>query len=568
MTLPGTPTRTIGRLHIPALPRLAVVLGGFCLLTVLFFWPWLAHLSSALIGPPEDNMQDFWNSWHTAHAQSWKDLLFTRQIRFPEGTSLAYHSFAWPQVAAVAVLSRLFGGDFATILVLHNLTLLASFPLAAAAMFYLARYLLGDVQGRDFGAAIAGFVFAFNPWHVAQAMHHAHVSGIEFLPLFVLFYLWALERKSLGWLVAAAAMQALCALSSWYFFFYTLYFMVFHLLSLRLREGQWPRGWPLAASALSIGMAVLLLSPWLTAMAAPGAQSSIYYPGHNTFVADLLALVAFPPTHLLAQYGSGIYAAMTSNSWEGAVYLGLANLAFLAWAVTRRKDKTPGKAVLNYALAGIVFFIILAGGEALHVGGHVTPLHLPGVILAKLPLFANVRTPARAMVFAYLFLGLALAQASVMALRNHSTAARAGMALIAVLMLLDFVPVHLSTTPVICPAALAGIAKETGDFGVLDMPGGYSESNAAMMLSACHGHAIVLGETSRHMAFTLADRLQTGDLGEQKRQLTASHVKYIVLHRPLGELFRWNKADGTFESYANTYQTVRDGDGVTILRVY
>jgi len=330
-----------------------MVLGGFCILTVLFFWPWLAHLSSALIGPPEDNMQDFWNSWHTAHAQSWKDLLFTRQIRFPEGTSLAYHSFAWPQVAAVALLSRLFGNDFTTILVLHNLTLLASFPLAAATMFYLARHLLGDAQGRDFGAAIAGFAFAFNPWHVAQAMHHAHVSGIEFLPPFVLFYLWALERKSLGWLVAAAGMQALCALSSWYFFFYTLYFMVFHLLSLRLREGQWPRGWPLAASALSIGMAVLLLSPWLAAMAAPGSQSSIYYPGHNTFVADLLALVAFPPTHLLAQYGSGIYAAMTSNSWEGAVYLGLANLAFLAWAVTRSKDKTSGKAMLNYALAGM-----------------------------------------------------------------------------------------------------------------------------------------------------------------------------------------------------------------------
>jgi len=75
------------------------------------------------------------------------------------------------------------------------------------------------------------------------------------------------------------------------------------------------------------------------------------------------------------------------------------------------------------------------------------------------------------MVFAYLFLGLALAQASVMALRHRSTAARAGLALVAVLTLLDFVPVQLSTTPATCPAALAGIAKETGDFGVLDMPG-------------------------------------------------------------------------------------------------
>lgn len=566
MTVLDRPAGAIERLQSPV--RLALVLAGFTLLTFLFFRPWLSHLSSALIGPPEDNMQDFWNSWHAAGAQSWKDLLFTRQIRFPEGTSLAYHSFAWPQVAAVALLSRLLGGDFATIVALHNLTLLASFPLAAAAMFYLARHVLGDVPGRDLGAAIAGFVFAFNPWHVAQAMHHAHVSGIEFLPLFVLSYFLALERKSLAWLAAAAAMQALCALSSWYFFFYTLYFIAFHLLSLRLSGKKWPRGWLLAAPVLCSGLAVLLLSPWLAAMAAPGSQASLYYPGHNTFVADLLALVAFPPTHLLARYGSGVYAAMTSNSWEGAVYLGLANLALLSWALMRKKDNLSDRRALNYALGGLIFFTVIAGGEALHVGGHVTPLHLPGVVLAKLPLFANVRTPARAMVFAYLFLGLALAQASVMALRARNIAGRAGLALVAGLMLLDFVPVHLSTTPAACPAALTGLAREPGDFGVLDLPGGYAESNAAMMLSACHGHAIVTGETSRHMSFSLADRLESRDLAQQKQQLTAAQVKYIVLHRRQGKLFRWNEGDGAWAGYLSNYQQVYDGDGVTILRVY
>jgi len=564
MTLPGR--IAIGRLD--SLVRLALVLAGFTLLTVLFFRPWLAHLSSALIGPPEDNMQDFWNSWHAAGAQSWKDLQFTRQIRFPEGTSLAYHSFAWPQIAAVALLSRLFGTDLATIVALHNLTLLASFPLAAAAMFYLARHLLGDVPGRDLGAGAAGFVFAFNPWHVAQAMHHAHVSGIEFLPLFVLFYFLALERKSLAWLAGASAMQALCALSSWYFFFYTLYFMLFHLLSLRLSEGKWPRGLSLAAPLLCAGLAVLLLSPWLAAMAAPGSQSLLYYPGHNTFVADLLALVAFPPTHLLAQYGSGIYAAMTSNSWEGAVYLGLANLAFLSWALMRKKPGTSDRKALNYALGGMIFFAVIAGGEALHVGGHVTPLHLPGVILAKLPLFANVRTPARAIVFAYLFLGLALAQASVMAVRYRSPAARAALALIASLMLLDFVPVHLSTTPANCPPALADIAKDKDDFGVLDLPSGYSDSNAAMMLSACHGHPIVLGETSRHMSFSLSDRLQTRDLAQQKRQLTAAHVKYIVLHNPRGSQFTWRAADGERADYDQAYRVLQKDGDLTLLQVY
>jgi hypothetical protein len=565
MTVLDPPAGAIGRLCFPAsLLRLMLVLTGFTTLTALFFWPWLAHLSPALIGPPEDNMQDFWNSWHAATARGWNDLLFTRQIRFPEGTALTYHSFAWPQVFAVAALSKIFGGDFATLVMLHNLTLLASFPLAATAMFALARHLLGNVPGRNAGAAVAGFIFAFNPWHVAQTMHHAHVSGIEFLPLFVLFYLLALERRSAGWLAAAAAMHALSALSCWYFFFYALYFMGFHLLTLRVREGRWPRGWMLAAPALCAAGATLLLAPWLVPMAAWGLKSSVYYVGNNMFVADLAALVAFPPTHLLARYGSGIYAALTGNAWEGTVYLGLVNLAVLAWALTRK----TGKRLLYYTLSGMAFFVVIAGGEALHVAGHVTPLHLPGVILSKLPFVANVRTPARAMVMVTLFLGLALAQATVMAWRRRSATARGVMAPAGLLMLLDFTPVHLAQTPVACPPALEAIKSDPANFGVLDLPRGYVNGNAAMMLSACHGKPIVMGEISRRMSRSLADRLVTDDMAAQRRQLADAHVKYIVLHRPQGELFRWNKADGAWAGYAQTYPIAQDGPDMTVLRVY
>jgi hypothetical protein len=452
---PAEATQSLSLFSLSGPLRLLLVLGGFTLLTVLFFWPWAAQLSSALIGPPEDNMQDFWNSWHVVHAQSWRDLFFTNAIRFPEGTSLAYHSFAWPQVFAVALLSRLFGDSFATLVTLQNLTLLASFPLAAAAMFYLARRLLGEGRdlSRDWGAAVAGFVFTFNPWHVAQVMHHAHVSGIEFLPLFVLFYLRALERPDWRWLAGAAVMQALSALSCWYFLFYTLYFFAFHLLYLRLHDGRWPRGWLLAAPALCTAGALLLLSPWLIPMLAARSSSSLYYVGNNMFVADLAALVAFPPTHLLARFGSGIYAAITGNAWEGAVYLGLVNLALLAWVFTRPKTDKSDRRLLHYALGGAAFFLVIAAGEALHVAGHVTPLHLPGVILSHLPFFANVRTPARAMVMVFLFLGPALGYA-VSLLKDRKFALTA----VAALMLLDFMPAHLNSTSAACPPALAVIA--------------------------------------------------------------------------------------------------------------
>lgn len=547
----------------PAL-RFLLVLAGFIALTAAFFWPWLAHLSSVLIGPPEDNMQDFWNSWHAATAQRWSDFLYTTQIRFPEGTPLTYHSFAWPQVLAVAGLTRVFGHDFPTLVSLHNLTLLSSFPLAAAAMFYLTRHLLADVPGRDAGAAIAGFIFAFSPWHVAQVMHHAHVSTIEFFPLFVLLYLLALERKSYLLLAAAAFLQAINALSCWYFFFYAFYFMVFHFLAERVRTGKYPRGWPMAAPVLCTGFAALLLAPWLVRMLATNPTSSFLYFGTNMFVADLAALVAFPPTHLLARYGHGVYAALTGNAWEGAVYLGLANLLLLAWALTRKGDKR----ILYYGLAGVGLFLIVAIGDRVHIAGHVTKIQPPGVLLGAMPILSNIRTPARAMLLVTMFLGLALAQASVMIAHDRRRASRAALVLVLTLMLLDFTPFRLASTAASCPPALKAIADDPGTFGVLDLPRGYGESNAAMMASVCHGKPIAQGETARRIGFTFADRLEVKDMSLQRQTLTAAHVKYIVLHKPQQKLFQWTGKDGDFAAYLRVYPTVQAAEDMTVLRVY
>jgi hypothetical protein len=417
---------------------------------------------------------------------------------------------------------------------------------------------------------MAGVIFAFNPWHVAQAMHHAHVATTQFLPLFVLCYLVALERRSTGLLALAALLDALSALSCWYYFFYLFYFMAFHLLYLRVRGGRWPWGWNFAAPALVCIGAVLLLLPWLAPMATAGLDSDVYYVGNNMFVADVAAYLAFPPTHLLAAWGKDIYAALTGNAWEATVYLGLAASAVFAAALwATRKAPDADRRLLRYALGGMIFFAAIASGDCLHVGGHVlTWLHMPGVAISKLPFFANVRTPARAIVMVYLFLGLGVGQALLLAWRRGALP-RAGAVIAAVLMLVDFwpAPSAIALTPAACPPALARIAADPeAGFGVLDLPGGYENGNAAMMLSACHGRAIVGGETSRQMGATLLDRLEIRNLVIQRRQLARAHVKYVVLHND--SRFRWPAQDGTESRYRRVYPQVwRDRD-VTILKVY
>jgi hypothetical protein len=51
---------------------LVLLLGLFALfsaLTAILFWQWVPHLHSALLGPPEDDMQDFWNTWYASVAK-------------------------------------------------------------------------------------------------------------------------------------------------------------------------------------------------------------------------------------------------------------------------------------------------------------------------------------------------------------------------------------------------------------------------------------------------------------------------------------------------------------------
>ena len=226
---------------VKSIALFAAVLLLFTLLTVIFFRQWVSHLNSALIGPPEDNMQDFWNVWYAAVARNPGHFFFTNLIRFPEGTPLYYHSFAYPKVFAIALLSKFVGHDTTSLILLQNLSLLISFPLAGTAAFYLVRYFTANTAGSLMG----GYIFAFNPSHVEHAMHHAHVSSIEFIPLFVLTYLLTIERKSLLFLFLTIIVYSLNALSCWYYLFYVAYFIAFHTLYIAIRDRALPSGWQL-----------------------------------------------------------------------------------------------------------------------------------------------------------------------------------------------------------------------------------------------------------------------------------------------------------------------------------
>jgi hypothetical protein len=482
-------------------------------------------------------------------------------IQFPEGTPLYYHSFAYPKVFAIALLSRVTGTELPSLLFLQNISLLISFPLAGVGAFYLVRHFTQNWVGALTGA----FVFAFNPSHVAHTMHHAHVSSIEFIPFFVLSYLVAIERKSIIWLGLAIAFYGLSALSCWYYLFYIAYFIEFHTAYTVIRDRAFPRGWSLLAPIACLAGVAIVLSPLLVPMVIRAMSgTSVYAEGSDKGVADVFGYVAFPPVHLLGSLTSYFYRRFAGGPWEGTVYLGLANLVVMGWLCLYAKQKDSG--LLTYVLSGMAVFLVLASGDSLHVLGMRT-IPMPNALLSKLPFFANVRTPSRAIVFAYLFLALGIGHATSLVWQHrHRLLIRGGLIAMAGLMVLDFYPFRLLMTPVSCPPGLTLIHNDPElDFGILNLPGGYIANNAYMLQQTCHGRPIVQGQISRHVSVTLQDRLETQDLQAQRRQLAAAKIKYIVI----SPFFRWSpKEDGQQDDYSRTYPIVYSGPDLTILRVY
>ena len=494
-------------------------------------------------------------------------------IRFPEGTPLYYHSFAYPKVFAIALLEKVVGNNTTTLVLLQNLSLLISFPLAGTGAFYLVRYFTANTVG----ALLGGFLFAFNPSHVEHVMHHAHVSSIEFIPFFVLTYLLTIERKSLLFLLLTIILYAINALSCWYYLFYIAYFIAFHTFYVAVRDHALPRGSQLFVPVACLIGVILALSPILVPMVrATIGSSSIYFGGGDIFVADVIAYLAFPQFHLLAPLADGVYQRVSGNEWEATVYLGVVNLEVLACLCLAARGRDAR--LLIYVLCGMATFCIFASGDSLHVLGH-SIIPMPDAALSKLPFFRNVRSPSRAIVFVYIFLAIGIGQAAALAWRHRQRPMVPwGMAAVAALLVLDFFPARgLGMTPVTCSRGLAVIRDDPEKgFGVLDLPrgavpGGISTEESFYMLqqAACHSRPIVQGITSRNVVTSLQDHLESRDLKAQQRLLAAAKVKYIVINRVnMGLPFHWYPEDGPKDLYPLTYPVVYDGSDLTVLRVY
>jgi len=540
--------------------ELAGAVAIYSLVTIAFFYPVIPHLCSQLIGPAEDNMANLWGMWWTKQAyQGRMAYMHPTYIFYPEGASLLFALTVYNPIVAFLA------GAFLPPVVVYNLLTLSTFVFSGVGAFLLIRHFTDQTAA----ALLGGFVFAFNPSQFAHSLHHVTIATVQFIPLFVLFYVKTIENNSRRDVAWASVFFLLNALSCWDYFVYALFFMMAYycIVAYRKKTILMPR--PIVSSLIVVGATLLVLSPLIIGMLVSAAgHPNVWIGGHSRFAVDVLGFFVPHYHHLLAGIPlvAGVNGSYSGFPWENVGYLGVICMSLML--VSARVLVKRGA---RYLL-GALFFLVLALGPRLHFLGKTIPSILPYAVIQYIPIVSGARAPGRIMTYAYLFLAVLVALAFSYQRREGFLRKRGWIAaLLALGMCVDFWTPCREMTPVRLPPAYRAILgwEHTVDFGVLDLPGGGNVFSARyMMYQTLHGIPIVEGYLARKPTPSLIDSLAYSDLSMQRAQLRSARVKYIVIHKQLLAQKPGYGREISLDRYVEEYgRFFEDGENL-VLRVY
>jgi ABC-type Co2+ transport system permease subunit len=323
--------------------------------------------------------------------------------------SPARHVFEWnagfPLQDSLAVTENLIGWQLfytplrtlAGPVAAYNLLLLISFVLSGLGAALLTRRLGAD----RCGSVVAGFIFAFVPFHLNHVVHIQTMAGC-YWP-FVLYCLERyLSRASVQNAILLVATSVLTALSSLYFGLFLLpvialyailcWMLGLHRFRLRTLEGLLGAG---------LACAVLLL-PIILPYLRFGSEHGYYHAKSELvrFSLEALAVVKLP--QWLAFWSHGPFPLR--KDWTPAFPGVAASLLALAFLSKRQTTGEERQRKVILALLAFVCFV-LSLGPVLKIHAFVPSRYakwipLPGKIFL---LYSGIRWPMRILLFSFLF---------------------------------------------------------------------------------------------------------------------------------------------------------------------
>jgi hypothetical protein len=468
-----------------------VALVVFVLLAVLLFSGTWVHPGTAWIGDDRDPHLFIWYlGWLPHQLGLGQSPLFTTDLNYPGGANLMWNTAVFAPATLLWPVTAAFGA-----VVSYNVLATAAVALTAWCGFLAARSFVAS----DLLAGVAGLLYGFSPYMVAQATRHPHVTLAMFPPLVLLLLNEVLVRQRRGPLLMggllglASAVQLLTgeeilATTVLVAAAGTALLCLLHPREIAVRA---PRALvALAAAAVSFG--ILAAYPLAFQFFGPQRVSGVLQPP-NTYVSDLLAFVAPPQAMQLSTKASlALTGGFTGNASENDAYVGIPLiLLFTVAAVLRwRRPAVRWAALMTVGIA------LLSLGPQLHVAGHVTPIPLPWALVTKLSLMESV-LPGRLMLFAFLGIGIVVADLVTAAVRDGRRQAvlAAGALVVALVPLAPRLP--YVSTEARAPAFFqpgGGAARLSPGSVVLVTPFSNSHSSDAMYWQATAGYSFQMPE--------------------------------------------------------------------------
>ena len=535
--------------------RIATVVFAYTVLGLALTWPLAARFLTHVPGDGIDDPSLAWNLWWVKHA-----LVDVPQNPFdcswqfwPIGINLAFYTLTVLNGMLGIPLQAVFG-----LIPTYNLLLLSSFVLSGLGGYLLAREFLGGTgrnrlcehEGRGTGAGtsaladvatfVGGALYAFASAKLFYAgLGQGNIASSQWAS-FAALYIWRAARPR-GTARDATLAALFLILQAYAELTYASFLLIFAALAFLwgLRGRLWPLlgRFAVMAALFSVGIAPVLAA-MLPDLAAEGDFFTSGGGFADIFSADLAGYAV--PTQLHPVLGD------LARNWSEQVSQGGAGRqggAVRQFAIDKGQHIYVGYVALVLAMAGAWkgrrsratwlwvgaagLFFLLTLGPSLRVAGYDTGIPLPFRIIEQLPFFKGNRYPSRYAVMLLLSLAplvaggaLAVLRAGLAAGGRHWAANRqdtprlpAHLPLLAAamlgLMLFEHLSAPLPVSDLRVPALYEQVAREEGDFALLELPLGWRNGARVagkqdvlimqqLWYQTTHGKRVLGGNTSRN----------------------------------------------------------------------
>jgi hypothetical protein len=449
----------VWREHIAAI-------GIYLLLAALLTWPLVLRIATHVPGDGSDDPALVWNLWWVKHAlvDLYSNPLLCDFMFYPLGIDLTFYTLTILNGLESIPLQPLLG-----LVSANNVIVLATFVLSAYGAYLLSRYLLP----RDTHPSvplIVGLIYAFSSNRFVYAsLGQVNILSTQWIPFYVLFLMKCRrEPRVLRYPFLAAVFLLLNGYTEFTYASFLLIFTLVYLLYWLALDGfgrnvRFLGGLVLIGLVFAVGMSPVLLR-MLKVMMVEGDFLVEGGGFANVFSADLLGF--FVPSHLHPL--ANLWRKRFDFSYLNFVFIGYSVLGMAVYgAASRWRDRGA-----RFWVAASIVFALISLGPTLRFNGQEHELPLPFDLLAALPFFKGNRYPSRYSVM------LALCWATLAGYGLHrliSLVRGSGRrwlasAALAWLMLFEHLSVPLPVSDFRVPQVYAAIAREQGDFAVLELP--------------------------------------------------------------------------------------------------